>query len=283
MTVRRAGRDVVGDIGEHTEWAPVVEGASAVVHLAARVHELRPAGKKADNDELARYRAVNTTASEHLALAAARAGVGRFIFLSTVKVMGEASSRPLTAADPTDPQDSYARSKLEAEQSVAAVAGAMEVLILRPPLVYGPHVKGNFLRLMRAIVGGVPLPLGAIANRRSLLFVDNLSGAIQHALTAPAGVYLPTDGEDLSVSELIRRLGAAMNRPARLIAVPPALVKLCALLAGRQEEFQKLAGSLQLDGKIPGWTPAFSVEDGLRTTARWFVGAGQNVNSKDVE
>jgi nucleoside-diphosphate-sugar epimerase len=283
MTVRRAGRDVVGDIGEPTEWGPVVEGASTVVHLAARVHELQTAGRKAASDDAARYRAVNTIASEHLARAAAEAGVHRFILLSTVKVMGEASSRPLTAADPTDPRDSYARSKLEAEQAVAAVAGAMKVLILRPPLVYGPRVKGNFLRLMRAIDRGLPLPLGAIANRRSLLFVGNLSRAIEHALTAPAGVYLPTDGEDLSISELIRRLAAAMNRPDRLIAVPPSLVKLCARLAGRHEEFQKLAGSLQLDGILPGWTPSVSVQDGLQTTARWFVGAQQSVNSKNVD
>ena len=275
MTVRRAGRDVVGDIGDHTEWGPVVEGASTVVHLAARVHEMRSAGQKANSDEQARYRAVNTIASEHLARAATQAGVRRFIFLSTVKVMGEVSSRPLTAADPTDPQDSYARSKLEAEQAIAALAGAMEVLILRPPLVYGPHVKGNFLRLMQAIDRGLPLPLGAIANRRSLLFVGNLSEAIQHALTAPAGVYLPTDGEDLSISDLILRLAAAMNRPARLIAVPQVLLKACALLAGRQEEFQKLAGSLQLDGKLAGWTPSFSAQDGLWTTARWYDGAGR--------
>ena len=273
MTVRRAGRDVVGDIGNPNDWGSVVEGASAVIHLAARVHEMHTAGEESDGNEHASYRAVNTIGSEHLARAAARAGVRRFIFLSTAKVMGEISIRPLTSNDPVDPQDSYARSKWEAEQAVAAVAGEMEVVILRPPLVYGPNVKANFLRLMRAIERGVPLPLGAINNRRSLLFVGNLSGAIQHALTTPAGIYLPTDGEDLSTSDLIRRLAEAMKRPARLIAVPPTLVKFGALLAGRHTEFQKISGSLQLDGKIPGWTPSSSVTDGLRTTAHWYLEA----------
>jgi nucleoside-diphosphate-sugar epimerase len=283
VTVRRAARDVTSDIGEHTEWGPIVEGASAVIHLAAHVHIMRSEHNQSTNDEDERYRVVNTLGSEQLARAADRAGVRRFIFLSTAKVMGEASTNPLTAADPVNPQGIYAQSKWDAEQAVAAAVRTMELVILRPPLVYGPHVRGNFLRVMQVIERGVPLPLGATSNLRSLIFVGNLSGAIHHALTAPAGVYLPTDREDMSTSDLIRRLASAMNRPARLFAVPPALLSLCAHLVGRGEEYQKLAGSLQLDGKMPGWEPTSSVLAGLQATAHWFCEARQMATTKEVD
>jgi UDP-glucose 4-epimerase len=282
ITVRRAPREVTGDINEHTDWGSIIEGTSAVIHLAARVHVMRPEGTASNGDEDDHYRTINTFASDRLAVAAERAGVRRFIFLSTAKVMGEASIFPLTAADPVNPQDIYAQSKWDAEQAIAAAAKTMELVILRPPLVYGPNVRGNFLRLMQVIERGVPLPLGAISNLRSFISVGNLSGAIKHALTAPAGVYLPTDGEDLSTSELIRRLAKAMNRPARLLAVPPALLKFCALLAGRRPDYQKLVGSLQLDGQPPGWQPAESNRDALQATANWFLDSRRNAPNRDV-
>lgn len=271
MTVRRAGRNVTGDIGDKTDWGPILEGASTVIHLAARVHVVRPTEQKLTSDE--HYYSVNAIGSEHLARAAAQASVRRLIFLSTAKVMGEFSTRPLTAADPVNPQNSYARSKLEAERAITAVAGAMELVILRPPLVYGPHVKGNFLRLMKVIESSIPLPFGAVTNQRSLIFVSNLVEAIKHALKVPAGVYLPTDGEDLSTPDLIRHLASAMDNPIRLISIPPTLLNIGTYLIKRNEEFQKLAGSLQLDGKLPGWKPAISVRDGLKSTANWFVEA----------
>ena len=282
ITVRRATREVTGDIGEHTDWGPIVEGAAAVIHLAAHFHVLRSVGTASNDEEVDRYRVVNLLGSERLARAAERAGIRRFIFLSTAKVMGDASVLPLTAADPINPRDAYARSKWDAEQAISAAAETMELVILRPPLVYGPYVKGNFLRLMKVIERGVPLPLGAATNLRSFISVGNLSGAIKHALTAPAGVYLPTDGEDLSTSELIHRLANAMNRPAQLFALPPAVLKFCAQLAGWREEYEKLAGSLQLDGKLPGWQPAENNQDGLQATANWFFESRRNAMTKEV-
>ncbi len=281
--MRPAGRDDVGDIGCEVNWDSVVQSATAVVHLAAHVHKIRSGSQGTSDDETARYRAVNTIASERLARAAVKAGVRRFIFLSTAKVMGEMSNYPLTADDPVDPQDPYAQSKWEAEQAITAAAGTMEVVVLRPPLVYGPNVKGNFLRLMRTIDAGLPLPLGSIKNRRSLLFVGNLCEAILGALKAPPGVYLPTDGKDLSTADLIRHLAKAMDRPARLISISPILVKICALIAGRHGEFKKVAGSLQLDGNLPGWQPSTSVEDGLRTTARWFAGVDKKTSLENAD
>lgn len=282
ITVRRAPREVTGDITEHTEWAPIIEGASAVIHLAAHVHVMRSVGTASNGDNDDHYRTINTLGSERLACAAERAGVRRFIFISTAKVMGEASVLPLTAADPVNPQDIYAQSKWDAERAIAAATKTMELVILRPPLVYGPNVRGNFLRLMQVIERGVPLPFGSISNLRSFISVGNLSGAIKHVLTAPAGVYLPTDGEDLSTSELIRRLAKAMNRPARLLATPPILLKFCAQLAGRRTDYQKLIGSLQLDGQPPGWQPAESNLEALQATANWFLKSRRNAPTKEV-
>ena len=277
ITVRRAPREVTGDINEHTDWGPIIEGASAVIHLAARVHVNQSNDAKDDH-----YRKTNTFASDRLACAAERAGVRRFIFLSTAKVMGEASTVPLTVEDPVNPQDLYAHSKWDAEQAISAAAKTMELVVLRPPLVYGPNVRGNFLRMMQVIERGVPLPLGAISNLRSFISVGNLSNAIKHTLTTQAGVYLPTDGEDLSTPELILRLAESMNRPARLLAIPPTLLKFCAQLARRHTDYQKLIGSLQLDGQPPGWQPAESNRDALQATANWFHESRNNNPTRDV-
>ena len=282
ITVRRAPREVTGDINEHTDWGPIIEGASAVIHLAARVHVIQSKDARSNDDEDNHYRKTNTFASVRLACAAERAGIRRFIFLSTAKVMGEASTVPLTAADPVNPQDMYAHSKWDAEQAISTVAKTMELVILRPPLVYGPNVKGNFLRMMQVIERGVPLPLGAISNLRSFISVGNLSNVIKHTLTTQAGVYLPTDGEDLSTPELILRLAKSMNRPARLLAVSPTLLKFCAQLARRHTDYQKLIGSLQLDGQPPGWQPAESNRDALQATANWFHESRKNKTTRDV-
>jgi nucleoside-diphosphate-sugar epimerase len=221
---------VVGEIGSHTDWAPVLQGATAVVHLAARVHVMRDSGR----DAFARYREANADATEQLARAAAAAGVQRFVYLSSIKVNGEATSeRPFTEADSPAPADAYALSKWEAEQALARVRreSGLEVVVLRPPLVYGPGVKANFLSLVDAVARGWPLPLAAVRNQRSLVYVGNLVSAIVRCLEHPAAAgrtYLVADGESVSTGELIRGIARALERPARLFPAPTGLLRLAA-------------------------------------------------------
>lgn len=266
LSVRGAGRDVVGDIGPDTDWRPVLDGVETVVHLAARVHVMRDDAP----DPLAEYRRVNLEGTRGLAAAAADRGVGRFVFLSSVKVNGEAAERPFGAGDPADPKDAYGTSKWEAEQAIAETAGSMEVVVLRPPLVYGPGVGGNFLRLLRLVDSATPLPLGGIRNLRSLIYLGNLVDAIRFSFEAPPGTYLPSDGEDLSTPNLVRRLAAALGRPARLVPVPVILLGLLGRMTGQSQAIARLTDSLRLDGRIPGWTPPFGVDEGLRATADWY-------------
>ncbi len=271
FAVRRAGRETTGDIARPVDWTPFLEGVEAVVHLAARVHVLREEA----SDPLSLYRRVNRDGTERLAAAAAAAGVRRFILLSTVKVHGENARRPLTPADPPAPQDAYAVSKWEAEQALAAAGAGMERVVLRSPLVYGPGVGGNFLRLLRLVDRAPVLPFGAIDNRRSLIYVANLADAIRHAITnAPPGTYLPSDGQDLSTAELVRRLARALGRQVRLAPIPPALLAFAGRLAGRAEEVERLIGSLVVDGRIPGWKPPVPADRGLARTAEWYRCAG---------
>ena len=261
-----AGRAETGDIGPTTGWSELVAGADAVVHLAARVHVMRDGAA----DPAAEYHRVNRDGTAALARAAAAAGVRRFVFVSTVKVHGETSDHALAAADPARPADEYARSKWAAEQALAGTADAMQKIVLRPPLVYGPGVGGNFRTLMDLVARGLPLPFGGLDNRRSLLALDNLVSAILWALDAPPGTYLPGDGEDLSTPGLIRRLAAAMGRPARLFAAPEAALRLGARLLGRAAAFDRLAGSLTVDARLPGWRPAVTVDAALAATAAWY-------------
>ena len=265
-SVRKAGRNVVGDIGPDTDWRPLLDGVEAVVHLAARVHVMRDHAR----DPLAEYRRVNLEGTRGLAAAAADAGVRRFVFLSSVKVNGETTERPLSPEDPVDPKDAYAISKWEAEQALAEAADRMAVVVLRPPLVYGPGVGGNFMRLLRLVDRALPLPLGAVRNLRSFIYLGNLVGAIRFALDGPQGIFLPSDGEDLSTSDLVRRLAAALDRPARLVPVPISLLRFAGCVTGRSEAIARLVDSLRLDGRIPGWTPPFGVDEGLQTTADWY-------------
>jgi len=265
-TVRAAGRAETGDIGPDTDWSVLVAGVDAVVHLAARVHVMRETAA----DPAADFDRVNCGATTRLAHAATDAGVRRFVFLSTVKVHGESSEHALTAADPARPADDYARSKWAAEQALVDVADRMATVTLRPPLVYGPGVGGNFRTLMNIVARGLPLPLAGIANRRSLIALDNLVAAIIWSLEAPPGAYLPCDGEDLSTPALIRRLAAAMDRPARLFAAPACALRLAARLAGRAGAYGRLAGSLTVDGALPGWRPPVRVDEALAATAAWY-------------
>ena len=267
----------IGEIGPETDWNDALKGVNTVVHLAGRAHGMNERTSSA----IARYRRVNVQATKRLAEAAADVGVHRFLFLSTVKVNGEGTSnRPLTEAHAPAPEDPYGISKWEAERAIAEVAArpGMETVILRAPLVYGPGVKGNFLSLLRICNSPFPLPLGAVRNRRSLIYLGNLTDAILTCLTHPeAGgkTFLVRDGEDVSTAELIRRLRKALGRPPRLFPVPPFLLSVAGRLAGRKAVAERLLGSFEVDdGKIRsllGWAPPFTLEAGLARTAAWFT------------
>ncbi len=268
----------VNDIGPDTAWDGLLEGVDCVVHLAARVHVLDETSK----EPYAAFRRTNVTGTARLASACVEAGVGRFIYLSSVGVHGAKSFvQPLSESSPLSPHNDYSRSKLEAEQALAEIGrGApLEIVILRPPLVYGPGAPGNFARLMRLVERGVPLPFGAVDNRRSLLYLGNLVDAIALCLAHPAAAnqtYLVSDGEDVSTPELIRLLAARMGRQGRLLRVPTALMELGGKLVGRGAEVQRLLGSLVVDsGKIRrelGWRPPFTLDEGLAETVRWYRG-----------
>jgi nucleoside-diphosphate-sugar epimerase len=231
-----------------------VEKANTVVHLAAIAH------RRASREELQK---VNVELAVQTAKKAAAAGAS-FVFLSSVKVHGESSKAPFREDSPLAPQDAYAESKARAEERLRAIPG-LRLAVLRPPLVYGPHVKANFLALMKAVARGVPLPLASIRNRRSVVYVGNLADAIIACL-GKEGTYLLSDGEPLSTAQLAHEIGEALGRPARLFAWPPAL------LPG------KLAASLEIEDSLIrrtlGWKPRFTRSEGLRATARWFQHGG---------
>lgn len=256
-------------------WARELGGCDAVLHLAARVHVM----DERASDPLAAFREVNTAGTLALARQAAAAGVRRFVFVSSIKVNGEqtAPGRAFRHDDRPAPQDAYGRSKYEAEDGLRALSRAtgMELVIVRPPLVHGPGVKANFAALMRAVQRGLPLPLGAVTgNRRSLVGLDNLVDLLITCVEHPGAAgqtFLASDGEDLSTTELLRRIGQALGRPALLLPVPPALLQAGATLLGRREVAQRLLGNLQLDithtRTTLGWTPPISVDEGLRRAA----------------
>jgi nucleoside-diphosphate-sugar epimerase len=264
----------IGDLATFDGWEPVLQGIDAVVHLAARVHVMRDTAA----DPQAAFDAVNATATERLARACARAGARRFVFFSSVKVNGEGTGQQaFTETDPPAPADPYGRSKLEAERAIARIAvdGGLEPVVLRPPLVYGPGVGGNVLRLMRLIERGVPLPLGAVRNRRSMVSVWNLADATRACVVDPRAAgrtFLVSDGDDLSTPRMIAELARGMDRPARLLPVPPVLLRAAAALLGLKAEVDRLCGSLQVDASAIGhtlaWTPPVTADEGLRRTGR---------------
>lgn len=256
----------------------VLKDVDVVVHAAARVHIMRDQAA----NPLAEFRRVNVEGTLNLARQAAEAGVRRFIYLSSIKVNGEQTlpGQSFTEDDLPAPLDPYGISKYEAEEGLRALVAetGMEVVIIRPVLVYGPGVKANFLRMMRWLHKGVPLPLGAIHNRRSLVALDNLVDLIVTCLDHPAAAnqtFLVSDGEDLSTTELLRRMGLALGRPARLIPVPVSLLTAGAALLGRRDMAQRLSGSLQVDiskaQTLLAWKPPISVDEGLRRTAQGFL------------
>jgi nucleoside-diphosphate-sugar epimerase len=267
---------VVGELGPDTLWNEALRDVDSVVHLAARTHVMRDIAA----DPLAEYRRINVDGTRALVKAAGTAGVRRFVFLSSIKVNGEETGeRPFTEDDTPQPQDAYGISKREAELALAKSAAetGTETVVLRPPLLYGPGVKGNFLKLMRAIDRGVPLPLGSIRNRRSLLYVDHLVDAIVACLDHPAAArktYLLADDGGVSTPDLVHAIADAMNKPARLLLVSPALLKLAGVIVAKRAAVSRLTGSLQIDSsrirRDLAWQPRYSMPEGLRRTAEWY-------------
>ena len=261
----------VSSLCADTDWSTALTEQQVVIHAAARAHIM----KDEVADPLAEYRRVNVDGTLNLARQAAVAGVKRFIFISSIKVNGEQTTLglPFTADDMPSPQDAYGVSKWEAEhglQQLAAETG-IEVVIIRPPLVYGPGVKGNFANMIKLVESGLPLPLGSTNNRRSFVALGNLVDLIISCIDHPAAanqVFLAGDGEDLSTTDLLRGVAKAMRKPSRLIPVPSSLVMFSATILGKRAVAQRLLGSLQVDltkaRELLGWTPPVSVEEGLR-------------------
>jgi nucleoside-diphosphate-sugar epimerase len=271
----------VGDINAHTAWSQALEGVTDVIHLAARVHITQ----ETSIDAYAAFRAVNTEGTLHLARQAASAGVRRFVFLSSVKVNGEGSPHAYLETDTPAPEDAYAVSKWEAEQGLWEISAetGMQIVILRIPLVYGPGVGANFLQLLKAVNKAWPLPLGGIHNLRSLLYVGNLVDAIVVALQHPDAankLYLLSDGQDVSTTQLIEFMAQALHTPSRLLSVPQGMLRLVAGLMGKSSAVDRLFGSLILDSskfrKELSWVPPSSMQQGLAETAQWFLNAQAN-------
>jgi nucleoside-diphosphate-sugar epimerase len=267
---------MVGEIGPSTDWSEAIEGVDVVVHLAARAHILR---EKAV-DPIAEFMRINCAGTETLVRAAVSAGVRRFIYVSSVGVLGNITfDAPFTADSPPQPHNAYTRSKLAGEMVARSVAGQrVEVVVLRLPLVYGPGVKANFLRLLRWVDSGWPLPVGAVDNRRSLVNVWNLCDLLVNVLEnpiAPARSWLVSDGEDLSTPDLIRRTGNAMRRHIRLLPIPPGVLRLVGKLTRLETQVTQLCGSLVINSAQTcdelGWHPRVSVDDALARTVAWYL------------
>jgi nucleoside-diphosphate-sugar epimerase len=282
----RRGASTASGVVEWIDGTPDFSGLAAripagarfdcVIHLAARVHVMHDSS----SDPLAAYRATNVAGTLEVAKVAAQAGARRFVFVSSVKALGEVEpGHPWRESDPAAPADPYGVSKLEAEQALFEFGreNGMEIVIVRPPLVYGPGVRANFLQLMRSVHKGIPLPLGSVTARRSMIFVKNLVDALRFAALSPevAGQILHvSDGQDLTVADLIRRLGMHLKTPARLIPVPVSFLRALGVLTGRAPQVARLVSPLRMDTSLIqarfGWRPPCSVDEGLAATADWY-------------
>lgn len=273
----RSAMDIeIGDIGPDTKWQSALSGIDCIVHLAARTHLIDDAAA----NPLDEYRRINVQGTRQLALQAASCGVRRFVFVSSIKVNGERTiNNPFSETDTPKPEDAYGISKREAEELLREIAAqtGMELIVLRPPLVYGRGVKGNFLRLLKAVDIGLPLPLASIRNHRSLIHVANLADAIIACIDNPNATnntFLVCDEGAISTPDLIRKLAEGLNRPARLFPCPVSLLMLSAALCGRKTAFARLVGSLTVDDSAIrrklGWVPGISMDQGLIDTAKWY-------------
>lgn len=274
---------VVGDMLSHTNWTEALGGVQVVIHAAARVHVMN----EQSSDPLLEFRRVNVDGTLQLARQAAKVGVRRFVFISSIKVNGERTERGIaySADEPPAPLDSYGISKMEAEQGLRLLASetGMDVVIIRPVLVYGPGVKANFRSMMNWLNKGAPLPFGAVTNKRSLVSLDNLIDLIITCIDHPAAAnqtFLVSDGEDLSTTELLERMGMALGKPARLLPVPVSLLKGAAALIGKGDVAQRLCGSLQVDitktRELLGWEPPVEIDEAMRRTAKEFLQRGKD-------
>lgn len=275
---------VVGDIASVDAWAPTLTGVDVVIHLAARVHVMRDQSA----DPISAYNRVNLLSTSCLAEQAAAAGVKRLVFASTAKVNGERTggskggrATGYTEADTPHPEDPYAASKWEAEKALRCIEAEtnLEVVVVRPPLVYGPGVKANFLALFRAVHHGIPLPLASVQNRRSFVGVTNLASFLTHCVEHPNAAretFLVSDGEDLSTPDLIRRIARSLGRPSRLIGLPESVLRRVARLVGREAAVQRLCESFVVDARkcraLLGWSPPLSVDKELAAIANWYLG-----------
>jgi nucleoside-diphosphate-sugar epimerase len=271
---------LIEPLGANTSWEQALAGIDVVIHLAARVHIM----DDTSTDPMAEFHRVNTEGTERLALEAFRAGVKRLVFISSIKVNGEESSTPYTENSPARPTDPYGISKWDAEEALRRIEleTGLEVVVVRPPLVYGPGVKANFLNMIKYIQKGVPIPFASATNRRSLIYVGNLVDALATCSIHPIAAgktYLVSDGEDVSTPELIRRVAMALRVPARLFPVPAMVIRALGAVTGKKTEVRRLIGSLTVDSSTIkrelGWTPPFSMEEGLRLTAEWYVKSKQ--------
>ncbi len=273
---------IVGNIDATTDWGAALQDVDSILHLAARVHVM----KETSEDPLEAFRQVNVAGSKRLARAAAAHGVRRLVYLSSIKVNGErTSTAPFRADDPPAPEDPYGQSKWEAEQALREIATrhSLEVTLIRPPLVYGPGVKGNFIRLLSLVDKGLPLPLALLNNRRTLLGLDNLVDLLITCLDHPnaAGqVFLAGDEESLSTPELIKVIARAMNRPARLLPLPPGLMSALTRLMRMEAQWSRLASSLEVDTektrRVLDWQPPVPATTGICRTVAWFLGETLN-------
>ncbi|BBJ00633.1 UDP-glucose 4-epimerase [Ferrigenium kumadai] len=263
----------VGTVDGHTDWREAVRGIDVVIHLAARVHVMHDEAA----DPLEEFRKVNTTGTEQLARTAVALGVRRFVYVSSIKVNGEVThgEERFTERDVPAPQDPYGVSKWEAEQALHRVAEetGLEVVIVRPPLVYGEAVKGNFAQMMRVVARGLPLPFASVRNRRDLIYVGNLADALVACAVQPEAkgqTYLVSDGESISTPDLLRLLGSLMGVKSRVFHCPPTWLRLAGMLVGKSAQIERLLGSLQVDsGKICrelNWKPPYTLQQGLHKT-----------------
>jgi nucleoside-diphosphate-sugar epimerase len=262
---------VIPGLDSTMDWSHALGGRHAVVHASARAHIMKDDAV----DSLAEYRRINVAGTLNFARQAAAAGVKRFIFISSIKVNGErtATDRRFCPSDVATPEDFYGISKHEAELGLRALAAetGMEVVIIRPPLVYGPGVKGNFASMIKLVGRGLPLPLGAVHNKRSLVALDNLVDLIITCIDHPGAAnqtFLVSDGEDISTTKLLQGVAQAMGKPSRLIPVPASVLQFAATLLGKKAVAQRLLGSLQVDishtQKCLNWSPPLTVKQGLQ-------------------
>jgi len=268
--------DTDGFAGLADAWRQAGPSCDCVIHLAARVHQMRDKAP----DAQALYRATNVEATLQVARAARQAGARRFVFVSSIKALGDGDrGTPWREDDVPLPMDAYGSSKREAEEALFAYGRevGLEIVVVRPPLVYGPGVRANFLRLLQAVANGVPLPLGAVTAPRSLLYVGNLADALLRCVAHPAAanrVFHVCDGADMTTAELVRALARLANRPARLIPMPVQLLRLAGRLCGKSDEVERLVSPLRVDGsrirQELGWYPPYSVEQGLMETVAWY-------------